>query len=325
MFLFDLKARELAPAHRRPRKWYDQLVPQLNAMSANQVIGTSDIALDRGNKTDKPSDPATLARMGSLEVRIAQTSSELRRAQRLRFKVFYEEMSAKPDPRTLRTKRDADEFDPICDHIIVVDHDETEGLTSKPRIVGTYRALRADVANAANGFYSAAEFDLKSMLEKNWDKGFCEVGRSCVLPEYRDKRTMEALWTGLWAYSILYDIDVYFGVASFQGTDASKHTEALSFLHHTAQPPKDWSVSALPDVGPKISFVDENSYNARSVLKDLPPLVKGYLRVGAYIGEGVFVDQQFGTTDVMIVTIIDNIPDRYKQHFIASTGLDRKN
>ncbi len=204
----------------------------------------------------------TLARIGPLEVRVAMSASEVRKAQELRYKVFYEEMSAKADARTRRTKRDADEYDPLCDHIIVLDHDSAQGVTGRPKIVGTYRALRSEVALAANGFYSAAEFDLKPMLATHWQQGFCEVGRSCVLPEYRDKRTMEALWVGLWAYAIM---------------------------------------------------------------KKLPPLVKGYLRIGAYVGDGIFIDKQFGTTDVMIITLLDQMPERYKQHFRTLTGLDRKN
>jgi len=322
MYMFDLKPRELAPVHRRPKRWFDQILPSTNT----QIIGSSVAAIGRNEQVEKEQkDPASLARIGSLEVRLAQTSSEVRRAQRLRYAVFYEEMSAKPDPRASRTKRDADEFDPICDHIIVVDHNETEGLSSRPKIVGTYRALRAEVANACNGFYSSSEFDLKSMLAKNWEKGFCELGRSCVLPPYRDRRTMEALWVGLWAYAVLYDIDVYLGVASFEGTDPDEHLEALSLLHHTARAPENWSVKARKDVGTNINYLPLGGLNQRSVINALPPLIKGYLRVGAYVGDGVFVDHQFGTTDVLILTPIDQVPERYKQHFIQATGLDRKN
>lgn len=322
MSMFDLKPRELAPVHRRPKRWFEQFFPTPGA----QIIGSSTAALGRNERVERErKDPASLAQIGSLEVRIAQTASEVRRAQQLRYEVFYEEMSAKPDPRASRTKRDADEFDPICDHIIVVDHDETEGLSARPKIVGTYRALRADVAHACNGFYSSAEFDLKSMLAKNWEKGFCELGRSCVLPPYRDRRTMEALWVGLWVYAILYDIDVYFGVASFEGTNPDVHLEALSLLHHTASPPQNWSACARTDVGVTIQYLEQDSLNQRQIVQDLPPLIKGYLRVGAYVGDGAFVDHQFGTTDVMIVTLIDQIPDRYKQHFVQATGLDRKN
>ncbi|WP_299348571.1 GNAT family N-acyltransferase [uncultured Maritalea sp.] len=321
MFMFDLKPRELAPVHRRPKRWFDQIFPTTNI----NAIGSSLAAIGRNEQAQREQkDPASLARLGSLEVRLAQTASEVRRAQRLRYTVFYEEMSAKPDPRAFRTKRDADEFDPICDHIIVVDHDETEGISARPKIVGTYRALRAEVANACNGFYSSAEFDFKSMLAKNWEKGFCELGRSCVLPPYRDRRTMEALWAGLWAYAVLYDIDVYFGVASFEGTDPEAHLEALSLLHHTAHPPQSWAVHARSDVGTSIDYLDINALDQREIIKDLPPLIKGYLRVGAHVGDGAFVDHQFGTTDVMIVTLIDDVPERYKRHFIQATGLDRK-
>ncbi|MGJ8528695.1 GNAT family N-acetyltransferase [Maritalea sp.] len=322
MFMFDLKPQEFVPVHRRPRRWFEQIFPT----NTRQIIGSSVAAIGRSKSAHREQkDPASLARIGSLEVRIAQTASEVRRAQHLRFSVFYEEMSAKADLRTLRTKRDADEFDPICDHIIVVDHEEVEGISARPKIVGTYRTLRAEVAYANNGFYSAAEFELKSMLANNWEKGFCEIGRSCVSPGYRDRRTIEALWTGLWAYSVLYDIDVFFGVASFEGVDVQEHIKPLSYLHHSAQTPEKWHVRARPDVGEQVNYLDEQAYDKKQMIRELPPLIKGYLRVGSYVGEGVFVDRQFGTTDVMIVALIDQMPERYKQHFRAATNLDRKN
>jgi putative hemolysin len=136
---------------------------------------------------------------------------------------------------------------------------------------------------------------------------------------------MEALWTGLWAYAVLFDIDVYFGVASFFGTDPSVHQKSLNLLHQIARAPENWRVGVRPDVGVNINYAPIEKTEERQIMRDLPPLIKGYLRLGAYVGEGVFVDHQFGTTDVMIVTLIDRAPERYKQHFIHATGLERKN
>lgn len=320
MFMFDLKDGETAPQHRPVAKWYHGLLSAVPGI--NRRVNMPLSALDEKSTYAMP---MTLARIGPLEVRLAMSASEVRRAQELRYKVFYEEMSAMPDARTARTKRDADEFDPICDHIIVLDHHSARGMTGRPKIVGTYRALRSDVAHAANGFYSAAEFDLKPMMASHWQQGFCEVGRSCVLPEYRDKRTMEALWVGLWAYAVLHNIDVYFGVASFEGTEPNAHSEALSYLHHHCRAPKEWRVSPQPDMAGQVDYLDADAIQERTVMKKLPPLIKGYLRIGAYIGDGIFVDRQFGTTDVMIITLLDQMPERYKQHFRTLTGLDRKN
>lgn len=319
MFMFDLKGGETAPQHRPSSKWYRNLWSVVPGLGAN-----SSAALSELDQKSAYATPMTLARIGPLEVRLAMSASEVRRAQELRYKVFYEEMSAIADARTRRTKRDADEYDPLCDHIIVLDHDSAQGVTGRPKIVGTYRALRSEVALAANGFYSAAEFDLKSMLATHWQQGFCEVGRSCVLPDYRDKRTMEALWMGLWAYAVLHNIDVYFGVASFEGTDPNEHKQALSFLHHHCQAPENWRVSPQADVAGQVDYLAADAINEREIMKMLPPLIKGYLRIGAYIGDGIFIDKQFGTTDVMIITLLDQVPERYKQHFRTQTGLDRK-
>ncbi len=318
--MFDLKGRETAPQHRPNPKWYHNIFAAMPGLSSGQSSPIS--ALDQKSTFAMP---MTLARIGSLEVRVAMSASEVRKAQELRYKVFYEEMSAQPDGRTRRTKRDADEYDPLCDHIIVVDHENLQGMAGRPKIVGTYRALRSDVALASNGFYSAAEFDLKPMLATHWQQGFCEVGRSCVLPEYRDKRTMEALWVGLWAYAVLHNIDVFFGVASFEGTQPDEHQEALSYLRHYCQAPKEWRVSPQPEVAGELDYLPKDEIDQRAVIKKLPPLIKGYLRIGAYIGDGIFVDKQFGTTDVMIITLLDQMPERYKQHFRNLTGLDRKN
>lgn len=320
MFMFDLKGRETAPQHRPSSKWYHNLLSVVPGLSTRPTVPLSDL-----DQETTFASPMTLARIGPLEVRVAMSASEVRKAQELRYKVFYEEMSAKADARTRRTKRDADEYDPLCDHIIVLDHDSAQGVTGRPKIVGTYRALRSEVALAANGFYSAAEFDLKPMLATHWQQGFCEVGRSCVLPEYRDKRTMEALWVGLWAYAVLNNIDVYFGVASFEGTNPDEHKEALSFLHHHCPAPEEWRVSPQPDVAGKVDYMAADEINERAIMKKLPPLIKGYLRIGAYVGDGIFIDKQFGTTDVMIITLLDQMPERYKQHFRTLTGLDRKN
>ncbi|MEI8146541.1 MAG: GNAT family N-acyltransferase, partial [Alphaproteobacteria bacterium] len=165
--------------------------------------------------------PASLGRIGSLEVRLVANAAEVRRAQRLRWQVFYEEMSALPDAASKLARRDIDPFDAICDHIVVIDHAAQERPRfgpPRPRIVGTYRLLRQDVAERHGGFYSAQEFDLTDLLARHRGRRFLELGRSCVLAPYRDKRTVELLWQGIWAYVLANGIDVMIGCASLEGT-----------------------------------------------------------------------------------------------------------
>jgi len=139
----------------------------------------------------------TLGRIGSLEVRLARSAAEVRRAQKLRYRVFYKEMGALPDAGKVIAQRDVDPFDAICDHVIVLDH-ASRGPTGKPALVGTYRLLRQQIAERSGGFYSAGEFDIAPLLARHRDIKFLELGRSCVLPAYRTKRTVELLWQGIW-------------------------------------------------------------------------------------------------------------------------------
>src|SRR4029079_17023087 len=141
--------------------------------------------------------PKIYGRIGSLEVRLARKKSEIRQAQRLRYKVFYEEMSAVPGALALLSRRDEDSYDAVFDHLLVVDHGKTEAghPWRRPRVVGTYRVLRQDVAELNDGYYSQGEYDiLKLIRAKSPDHSFMELGRSCVLKPYRNKRTLELLW-----------------------------------------------------------------------------------------------------------------------------------
>ena len=194
--------------------------------------------------------PITLGRVGSLEVRLAQTEREIRKAQRLRYKVFYKEMAAKPNHQAKFTRRDADAFDAICDHLLVLDHDSPKKKfrRKEPRVVGTYRLLRQEMADMYGGFYSAAEFNIQPLLDQHPDRRFLELGRSCVLKDYRTKRTIELLWQGIWAYVQIHKIDVMIGCASLAGTDPKALAEPLTCLSKAGKAPEEWSVDAWPEI-----------------------------------------------------------------------------
>ena len=260
-----------------------------------------------------------LGRLGSLEVRLARDARELREAQRLRFRVFYEEMSALADPMSAFLRRDADRFDRICDHLVVVDRAARPGPGQSlgGTVVGTYRLLRQDVAQESFGFYARREFDVAPLLEAHRDKRFLELGRSCVLASHRDKRTLELLWRGIHAYVRRHRIDVMIGCASFAGSDPAALAEPLSFLHHYAPSPDGWRVRARPERHLPMNRVPKAQLDARAALRSLPPLIKGYLRLGAGFGDGAVVDRQFGTTDVFVLLRTSDIAARYHHHFAA--------
>lgn len=260
--------------------------------------------------------------IGDLEVRMARSRSEIKRAQELRYDVFYEELSAIPDALAAKSHRDADPFDAICDHLLVVDksvpHNQRRPWSRKPRVVGTYRLLSQDMAESTGGFYSQGEYDIAPLLARHGSEHrFLEVGRSCVLAPYRNKRSVELLWQGVWTYAREHGCDVMLGCASFEGTDPGRHATALSFLHHHARAPEKWRVRAHESIHVDMNFMPASQVDARAALKALPPLIKGYLRLGAFVGDGAVIDRQFGTTDVFIILPVEAIDERYFAHFGA--------
>jgi putative hemolysin len=262
---------------------------------------------------------ASLGRIGSLEVRLAQTAAEVRQAQKLRYRVFYQEGSAIPNPGRLFARRDVDSYDAICDHLLVLDHAAGEGQSaSRPAVVGTYRLLRQPLAEEYGGFYTSGEFDIGGLIARHDKLQFLELGRSCVLAPYRNKRTVELLWHGVWTYVLRHRVDVMIGCASLDGTEPNQLALPLSFLHHYAQAPETWHARALPERYVEMNRMSKEAIDPKQALKLLPPLVKGYLRLGAYIGDGAVVDHEFGTTDVLIVLPMSAIKTRYLQHFDLS-------
>jgi putative hemolysin len=262
----------------------------------------------------------SLGRVGSLEVRLAQTAAEVRQAQKLRYRVFYQEGPAIANPARLFSRRDLDTYDAICDHLLVIDHAKRDGhsLSTRPAVVGTYRLLRQSLAEEFGGFYTANEFDVDALLGRHARLQFLELGRSCVLDEYRNKRTVELLWHGIHAYILQNGCDVMIGCASLDGTDPKQLALPLSFLHHYARAPEQWRARALPQRYIEMDRLSKEAIDPKAALRVLPPLIKGYLRLGALIGDGAVVDHEFGTTDVLIVLPISEIKQRYFEHFDLS-------
>ncbi|WP_275791003.1 GNAT family N-acetyltransferase [Pararhizobium gei] len=281
------------------------------------MVTVADQPLTRVRSSKAPAADV-LGRIGTLETRLARNAGEIDAAQAVRYKVFVEEMKAQIPQEAARRKRDADIWDAVCDHLLVLDT-TIEG-DAEEQIVGTYRLLRQDVAQATGGFYSASEFCVDALLKRQPDKKFMELGRSCVLPEYRTKRTVELLWQGNWAYALKHGVDAMFGCGSFPGVVPEEHALALSFLHHNMLVRDEWHVTARPELFRNMDLMPTEAISMRKALAALPPLIKGYMRLGAMVGEGAVVDHAFRTTDVLIVLPINNISGRYINYYGADAG-----
>jgi putative hemolysin len=264
--------------------------------------------------------PLSLGRLGSLEARLAQDKRDIKQAQKLRYKVFYKNGSAIADARTMLARRDRDAYDRICDHLLVIDHDAPPTRTGKPRVVGTYRLLRQEIADNHDGFYTENEFDIAGLTRRHRNLRFVELGRSCVSPAYRNKRTVELLWQGIWSYVRQHRLDVMIGCASLHGTDPDRLALPLSFLHHFAAAPNPWHAAPQPSRRVEMNRIASHRIDHKAALRELPPLIKGYLRLGAYIGDGAVIDDQFGTTDVLIILPVSVIKSRYIAHFSADAA-----
>jgi len=259
-----------------------------------------------------------LAVTGALEVRLAETEGEVEAAQRLRYRVFYEEMAAIPTPAMRESRRDFDRFDAFCDHLLVVDRSML-GEDSQPLVVGTYRLIREEYAAKAGGFYTSAEYDLSQMISA-WPSTakFLELGRSCILKEWRSRTsTMQLLWRGLIAYVERFSIELMFGCASFAGTDPEALALPLSYLHHYHSMPAQMRVRARPELYVEMNRIPKDRIDLKEALRALPPMIKGYLRAGCLIGDGAVLDHQFATTDVFIYLPTADIDPRYKSRFGA--------
>jgi putative hemolysin len=249
-------------------------------------------------------------RSGNLGVRLAETPEDLDAVQALRYRVFYQEMGAKADVATALTQRDRDRYDAVADHLLVVDHDLGAGPRS---VVGTYRLIRQNAAAKLGRFYSADEYDI-SMLER-FPGQLLELGRSCTDSAYRSRAVMQLLWRGIAAYVFHYGIDLMFGCASLHGTDPDALAAELSYLHFYHLAPPAIRPRALASRYVPMDRCDPENLAPRQMLAALPPLIKGYLRIGAFVGDGAVIDRQFNTTDIAVVVQTDLVTEKYYRHY----------
>lgn len=252
--------------------------------------------------------PALHHRLGELEVALAGPA-EIDAALQLRYRIFCEERGA--TTRSEACGLEEDGYDRDCDHLIVRDR----GRAGAP-VVGTYRLLREVVAARIGGFYSAAEYDLSPLLARGLAGGggtqLLELGRSCVDQPYRTNATITLLWRAIASYLEAHRIGFMFGCASFPGTEPAVHVDELAYLHRFHLAPEELRVRAVPPHHvPMDRAVGAGDLSGRG----LPPLIKAYLRVGAKVGEGAFVDHDFNTVDIFMIMPVEQIVGRYGRRF----------
>jgi len=257
-------------------------------------------------------------RIGNLAIRLAETPEEIAAAQKLRYRVFYDEMSATPSATMAAERRDFDSFDPYCDHLLAIDTDRGPGVEG---IIATYRLMRRAAAARHGRFYSVDEYDIAPILSQPGE--ILELGRSCVDAGYRTRAVMQLLWKGITDYVMHHKIAIMFGCASFPGIDPKAHAMPLSYLHHRHLAPPEVRPRALASRFVAMDTLPLSAIDEKRALASLPPLIKGYLRLGGFVGEGAVIDAQFGTTDVAIVVVTDRVTEKYYRHYTRA-GKDQQ-
>lgn len=258
-----------------------------------------------------------VARAGDLEVRLATKADEVDAAQALRYRIFYEEMSAKPSPEMRKRQRDFDRYDPLWEHLLVLDHG------SGGSVIGTYRLHRCGAETPSNELYTNTEYDLAPLLEQTGV--LVELGRMCIHPSYRNGATAQLLWRGIAHYVFHHDVQLMFGCASLSGTDPDELALPLSYLHHAHLAPPDLRPRALENLRVPMDRLAPDAFTSRDGLKALPGLVKGYIRLGGFVGDGAVIDWQFGTVDVCMVVKTELVSKRYRQHYEREAGVSEYN
>jgi putative hemolysin len=267
---------------------------------------------DAGGQTVGPDSiaPVVDVNFESWQVRLAADEAEIDAALALRYRVFYEEMGARPTPEMADRRRDFDDFDSVCDHLLVFDHTKGTGAAA---VVGTYRLLRRDMATRSGGFYSAAEYDLDKI--SRFPGEILELGRSCTDVSARSGVVARLMWRGIAAYVFHHRIALMFGCASLHGTDPDALALPLAYLHHFHRAPADLRMRALDDRYVEMDRMAKEIIDPARAQALLPPLIKGYLRLGGFVGDGAVIDRPFNTTDVSIVVKTDLVTDRYYRHY----------
>ena len=250
------------------------------------------------------------------EVRLTRNKEERRQVRQLRYSVFVEEEGAGATEEQKHLREEYDAYDRFAEYMAVFHNG---------KIVGTYRIIDRNAAEKMGGFYTESEFNISKI--KRYNGNIAEMSRACVDKAYRENAlVMRMLWAGLGEYVVRRKIMVLFGVASWVGTKPVESAQAISYLYYNHLSPLRLRATVLSEnfaegINPKLSrmnilpreFIDET--DAR---RQMTPLIKGYLRLGATFGKGVFVDKPFNSYDVFVMLQTKKIDAAYQKHFLGS-------
>jgi L-ornithine Nalpha-acyltransferase len=221
-------------------------------------------------------------------VRLATTPQDLTAAQRLRYQVFVQELGGDGTLVDHENGLERDAFDPFFDHLLLVDR--RIDPATETHVIGAYRVLPSDRRAAAGRFYSETEFDLTPLLASG--RRLLELGRSCVHAEHRGGTAMFHLWNGLAEYVLDH--------------------------HHLAPPAM--RVRALPPHRQEMNLIPADQLDRRAAMVATPALIKAYLRLGGYVGDGAWIDRDFNTTDVCLVMDTGQMSARHREFYIRKAG-----
>jgi len=248
----------------------------------------------------------------TFDVKLADSKNEIKSAQKLRYQVFFSERNKKKIFNIDNFRKDSDKYDNYCDHIVVI---HKKSKFSKNKIVGTYRLLKQSVAENKSGFYSSEEYDLTKLLNSNKYFNMLELSRSCISKDFRNKNVLQLMWKEIYKYIENNKVDAMFGTASFLDTNLYNLSNQLIYLNNSHKMPNEIMVNALDKCRAKIDYSRNIKMNLKLV-KSLPTLIKGYLKLNAYIGDGAVVDHKFKTTDIFVFLPVNDINYQYVKRII---------
>lgn len=249
---------------------------------------------------------------GLFDLRLAQDARDLAAAQRLRYRVFVGEMGSDGPLVDHQAELERDEFDDICDHLLLIDRRRDPARLED--VVGVYRLLPGDSLAPGQRFYSEQEYDLTAIRATG--RRLLELGRSCVHPDHRGGSAMMLMWNALADYVLERGIEIMFGTASFPGTDVAGLAEPLSYLHHNHLAPPSLRAIALPPDRAAMDVLPVGAVDRRAAMQATPALIKAYLRLGGFVGDGAFVDHAFNTTDVLLVMDTARMSAKHREFYI---------
>lgn len=235
-------------------------------------------------------------------IRLAKTEKDYKEIYRLR---YFDLILNYNKEQVSHEEIDKDEYDDVCDHLVAID-------TIKNEVIGTYRLIKRSHITKLGQYLTENEFDISSL--NNYE--VLEVGRAVVKEEYRDGVAISLLWKGVIRYALEENVDFMIGTASFHGVDPLEYKDTLSYLYYNHLSPEDIRCHVRETTFSKLNLLEENEIDEELAKKKMPPLVKGYLRLGATIGDGAYLDIPFNSLDVLIVLKIKDINPRYLKRYL---------